>query len=540
MNYLALLQHIRKYDSDRRVHRELGVGRYTVRKYREWAGEQGLLKGPLPKQDELQRLVRQTLKRTARPQNISSVEPYRDTVVRMYKEKQNSIEIWEQLKRQGFPGSYSSVRRFVKSFELLPKDERVSPNFQTPNTRNFPNSLDAEYEWMLKLNQGGFSANQLVSMFKKKLDSKDIYILHNCIVNKPLRFSKRAITVLSHLKGISNRKISQFLCIHRPTVKNYLSLFKAKGVDGLLDLSCKEIKKAEDPLYIDAIFSIFHAPPMSYDINRTTWKLADIKKVMSEKGLPISTNNIRQIIKDAGYNVRKAKKVLTSTDPNYREKLKEITCILSNLGVKEKFFSVDEFGPFAVKIYGGRSLVQKGEVKKIPQYQKSKGSLILTGALELSTNQMTHFYSDKKDTDEMIKLLDILLVKYADQECIYLSWDAASWHISKKLYDRVDEVNSSEYHKEHKIPMVKLAPLPASAQFLNVIESVYSGMARAILHNSDYESVEECMKAIDRHFAERNQYFLENPKRAGNKIWGEERVEAKFSESNNCKDPRWR
>jgi hypothetical protein len=87
---------------------------------------------------------------------------------------------------------------------------------------------------------------------------------------------------------------------------------------------------------------------------------------------------------------------------------------------------------------------------------------------------------------------------------------------------------------------VELAPLPSGAQFLNVIESVFRGMARAIIHNSDYESVEECRRAIDRYIKERNQYFLENPKRAGKKIWGEERVKAVFSEINNCKDPKWR
>ena len=90
----------------------------------------------------------------------------------------------------------------------------------------------------------------------------------------------------------------------------------------------------------------------------------------------------------------------------------------------------------------------------------------------------------------MIKLLEILLEKYVGEECIYLSWDAASWHISKELYTRVEEINSSEYREEHEGPMVKLAPLPASAQFLNVIESVFSGMAKAILHNSDYASTE--------------------------------------------------
>jgi hypothetical protein len=34
-------------------------------------------------------------------------------------------------------------------------------------------------------------------------------------------------------------------------------------------------------------------------------------------------------------------------------------------------------------------------------------------------------------------------------------------------------------------PEIEILPLPAQAQFLNVIESVFSGMARAIIHNSD-------------------------------------------------------
>jgi hypothetical protein len=47
---------------------------------------------------------------------------------------------------------------------------------------------------------------------------------------------------------------------------------------------------------------------------------------------------------------------------------------------------------------------------------------------------------------------------------------------------------------------VKTAPLPAGAQFLNVIESVFSGMAKGIIHNSDYPSAEAAKNAIDRYF----------------------------------------
>jgi hypothetical protein len=42
-------------------------------------------------------------------------------------------------------------------------------------------------------------------------------------------------------------------------------------------------------------------------------------------------------------------------------------------------------------------------------------------------------------------------------------------------------------------------------------------MARAIIHNSDYKSVDEAKAAIDRYFAERNDYFRQPPPRAGKK-----------------------
>jgi hypothetical protein len=64
-------------------------------------------------------------------------------------------------------------------------------------------------------------------------------------------------------------------------------------------------------------------------------------------------------------------------------------------------------------------------------------------------------------------------------------------------------------------------------------------MARAIIHNSDYKSMNDAKTAINRYFDERNRHFLANPRRAGNKIWGKERVPASFSTANNCKDPRY-
>ena len=138
----------------------------------------------------------------------------------------------------------------------------------------------------------------------------------------------------------------------------------------------------------------------------------------------------------------------------------------------------------------------------------------------------------------MIKMMDVLVAKYSDRRKIYLSWDAASWHISKQLNERIAEHNINVAICGGAI--VETVPLPAGAQFLNVIESVFSGMSQAIIHNSNYSSVEVAMVAINRYLEERNDHFQKNPQRAGKKIWGKEREPATFSDSNNCKDPRYR
>jgi hypothetical protein len=186
----------------------------------------------------------------------------------------------------------------------------------------------------------------------------------------------------------------------------------------------------------------------------------------------------------------------------------------------------------------GKRLCAPNEFPSVPQWQKGRGTLIMTGALELATNQITHFYSEKKDTGEMIKLVEMLRRQYRSAKTIYVSWDAAGWHISKTLGERIEFLNA--WAKHDHAPTIELAPLPSRAQFLNVIESVFSGMSRAVIHNSDFGSVNEAKVAIDKYLAKRNEHFQRYPRRAGKKIWKMERESALFSEAHNCKDPRYR
>jgi len=240
--------------------------------------------------------------------------------------------------------------------------------------------------------------------------------------------------------------------------------------------------------------------------------MRDIKTVLDDQGTVATLNSIRNSIRAAGVRWRQARIALTSNDPDYRRKVDEIKGVLARLSSDEAFFSIDELGPVAVKMHAGRSLQMPGQVRAVPQWQRSKGAFILTAALDLAKNQLVYFFSDRKNTDETIRLVDLLRTRYAGYRKLYLSWDAAPWHSSAKLKEYLLTLN--EGARKDGGPVVELLPLPRSAQFLNVIESVFSGMARAILHNSDYASLEDAQSAVSRYLEDRNAAFLANPRAA--------------------------
>lgn len=374
-------------------------------------------------------------------------------------------------------------------------------------------------EWIFQLERGDFADEPLGSE----------------LAGLGLHARKLVLAVMARDRGFSCRAIADHLGLARQTVRIRFAAYDTAGLSALLGRKRKQ-RKMDDEAFTTALFNLLHEPPSLSGYNRTTWKMADLQEALAKRGMAVCKDVIRQAIQKAGFRWRSAKVVLTSTDPQYREKLARVQMVLSNLRENERFFSIDEYGPFAVKAKSGRVLAGPGDNPSVPQWQKSKGWLIVTAALELSRNRITHFYSRTKNTAEMIKLARRLLEEYPATQTLYLSWDAASWHVSKKLCTFIDVHNANH----GSLPRIELVPLPASAQFLNVIESVFSGMARAIIHSSDYPSVDAAKEAIDRYFEERNRHFEENPKRAGARIWGKERTTASFSAGNNCKDKAYR
>jgi transposase len=119
------------------------------------------------------------------------------------------------------------------------------------------------------------------------------------------------MTVLGRLRGISYVSIYCFLHISKQTSLNYWKLFREGGAKMLFARKPGNSKKSDQDSIKRAVFTLLHSPPAAHGINRTTWRMVDLKKILSEHHQPLGSDVIRRIIKEAGFKWRRARIVLT-------------------------------------------------------------------------------------------------------------------------------------------------------------------------------------------------------------------------------------
>ena len=96
------------------------------------------------------------------------------------------------LIRPEFIPSMGTIYRFLHNNNLMIKlKNRKKSNIK------FHANIETNKLWIRELEQGGKSLNDLKLELKGRLPCKDIAIMYDCILNKPIRNRKRSLGVLS-------------------------------------------------------------------------------------------------------------------------------------------------------------------------------------------------------------------------------------------------------------------------------------------------------------------------------------------------------
>src|SRR5262249_20922861 len=181
--------------------------------------------------------------------------------------------------------------------------------------------------------------------------------------NGRLRERKKALTIIARKRGISNAMISTILHSSLKTTRRYFRVYSEEGALGLFGSRTQRSKAPANSEKIRNILNLLHQKPNAFGINRTSWTQgALIQAYKGRHNEVISRCTVQRLIKKAGYTWRKARRVLTSPDRNYEEKVELLSRTLRSLGESELLFFLDEWGPVQVRKRGGKAYSAKYDV----------------------------------------------------------------------------------------------------------------------------------------------------------------------------------
>ena len=448
----------------------------------------------------------------------NKAEPYRAQILELYSRYHgNLVRVHRELLAQGAQVPYSTLTHFARR-------EGISKNrsCERDTHSHAMDSIAAAKEWLAEITYGWRAVT--VKLFTTEFeDPIELNNLLEIVRNGTLLERKKAATILARKRGIPNAITATILHASPINTRRYFKVYREAGAAGLFSERPPRPRlgqPAKDAERTKRILELLHCRPDSTGFNRMNWTQHDlIQAYEARHHETISRSTLARLIKKAGYGWRKARRVLTSPDPNYQEKMELLVATLRSLKANEMFFFIDEMGPVQVRKRPGKAYRDKDSVPRIPRHQASRGTVSLVAALSATTNQTTWMFVASKDTRAITDLLEILYNQYHGASKLYVTWDAVAWHNSAELTEWLDDFNEENKREPAGGPVIELVPLPTSAQFLNAIEGVLYGMSRAVIHNSDYKCTADMKLAISRHFNQRNQNFKDHPKRAGKKIW---------------------
>lgn len=164
----------------------------------------------------------------------------------------------------------------------------------------------------------------------------------------------------------------------------------------------------------------------------------------------------------------------------------------------EVAFYVDEAGPYLVKPQPGQKWYLKKKIYKTPATWKTKGKVVVLGALKTNPGKVYHHINKNKQYKTLKYFLLRLVKLYKNMKRIYFIWDNARAHEAKAFGEWI------KYWNKIKIPKIEILPLPTYSPWLNPIEPVFGDLYKKVIAGSNFRWPCDMANVIHKYFQRRN------------------------------------
>lgn len=332
----------------------------------------------------------------------------------------------------------------------------------------------------------------------------------------PFRMVQRAKILIGYAKGKKIETVAKSAKTSRPTVYKCIK----KALAGGIEVALRDYYHRPRPATITEeakawVMDLACTKPKDLGFAAEMWTLSALAKYI-KKSWPQAGHSclakanktmVHRILKSHSLRPHKIKYYLEKKDPNFKEKMQEVLIVYKEVNElledEEKLrsskvvtVSVDEKpGVQAIKNVSPDLLPNKkyGQIARDYEYQRL-GTLSILGALDLQKGHIFAQVHDRHRSCEFINLLKELDEFYPKNMTIRVILDNHSAHVSKETMK----------YLHSKPNRFKYVHTPKHGPWLNIIEGLFSKMARTFLKNIRVNSLQELKERILQGIAEIN------------------------------------
>ena len=326
----------------------------------------------------------------------------------------------------------------------------------------------------------------------------------------PLREVQRAKILLHYADEVPIAQIQRLVNVSRPTIYKCIDKALAAGIDaGLKDLYHRPFKPKIDEAAKAWVINLACTKPKDHGLAAELWTLNELAKYTREHapaaGHPCLSKaakaTIWRILSANEIRPHKIKYYLERRDPDFEQKMHEVLMVYQDINLQNDNLSDGAGYPDVITV----SVDEKPGVQAIGtvapdlppkpgchknvgrDYEyKRLGTVSILAALDLHTGEIIAQVHDRHRSREFIELLKELDSHYPKEHTIRIVLDNHSSHTSKE---------TMEYLKSRPGRFVYVHT-PKHGSWLNLIEAVFSKMARTFLRHIRVSSKEELKERI--------------------------------------------
>jgi len=325
----------------------------------------------------------------------------------------------------------------------------------------------------------------------------------------PLREVQRANILLQYSEGIPIIDIEKMVHVSRPTIYKWIEKSLAMGVEeGLKD----KYHRPKEPVITEEakvwIINLACQKPTEYGYAAEMWTrsaLADhARKYASEAGhacfAKAAKATIQRILDEHPLRPHKMAYYQERRDPEFEQKMAEVLCIYKEINLQNAAgkagdtpsvvtVSVDEKpGVQAIQNLAPDLMPEPGkQSRRMRDYEyKRLGTLSILATLDLQDGHVMAQVHDQHRSSEFISLLKEMDAYYPVESSIRIILDNHSAHISKETMKYLAS-RPGRFLYVHT---------PKHGSWLNLIETLFSKMARTFLKHIRVNSKQELKERI--------------------------------------------